>query len=57
MPPIIDSGILGCVLIGFLIVTYVVVLNGDHVVRRDDYAHTLQVVFLPIIVIQPVPNR
>ena len=42
LPRIIVSGILGGVLVGFLIGAYVVVLTGDHVIRRDAYAHPLQ---------------
>lgn len=41
LPRIVVSGILGGALVGFLIGAYVVVLTGDHVIRRDDYRHPL----------------
>ncbi len=42
LPRILASGILGGVLVGFLIGVYVVVLTADHVIRRDDFLHPLQ---------------
>ncbi len=41
LPRIVIVGILGGVLVGFLIGAYIVILSEDHVIRRDDYAHPL----------------